>query len=374
MRFLCLPGAYGSAKNFGVQLGPFAKHMEDRGLATFAFTQGQHEVDPPTGWENYFGSRPLYRFFDVAEGDMFEAVRRVRHIPRGLSPEATMRLFQPDQPDQQPVRCDWSTFENALDHLMKVVDEDPDIDGLIGYSEGAMMAACIAAEENRRWEETGAPRRIKFAIFFAGTPPLIREGGGFVAKLADRHDTVINIPTFHVFGSNDPLVYASIALYNSCDQNTAHLYDHGLGHLVPRDADNVEQLGDTLSDVITRINAEHDEAAAATAAAAHDGDDDNASKEKWEEDVGDDTAAAAATTTAVGGVKTKPMTVAAAGEVALIPEFDVPSSFSAESTTTASRSSAASSAWSTAESDLDSRSSSHGPASVVDGIAKIQLK
>ncbi|KAI0179167.1 serine hydrolase-domain-containing protein [Hypoxylon sp. FL1284] len=264
MKFLCLPGAYGSAKNFAVQLGPFAKHMEDRGLATFAFTQGEHEAEPPLGWENYFGSRPLYRFLVAEEGDAFEVVRRVRHIPRGLSPEDTLRLFRPDEKhkDKDGSDYDWSPFRRAIDRVFQTIEDDPEIDGLIGYSEGAMVAACICAEENRRWEESGSPRRIQFAIFFAGTPPLVKDGDRYIAKLADEHGPVIRIPTFHVFGSNDPLVYSSVALFNSCDQDTAQLYDHGLGHLVPRDADNVEQLGDTLSDVITRINSDAAVAAA----------------------------------------------------------------------------------------------------------------
>ncbi|KAI0838661.1 serine hydrolase-domain-containing protein [Hypoxylon sp. FL0890] len=318
MRFLCLPGAYGSAKNFGVQLGPFAKHMEERGLATFAFTQGAHEVEPPLGWENYFGSRPLYRFIDTVKGDAFEVVRRVRHIPRGLSPEATLRLFKPDN----PIDFDWQTFRDALNHVFKTIDDDPEIDGLIGYSEGAMMAASICAEENRRWEENGTPKRIKFAIFFAGSPPLVAEGDGFIAKLADEHGTVIDIPTFHVFGSNDPLVYSSVALYNACNQDLAHLYDHGLGHLVPRDADNVEQLGDTLSDVITQINKAHAE-------------------------FGRDKASASGTQTPV-------------------------SEFAAEEYATSSltSSSAGGSTGSTAESDVDSRSS-HEVES--DGIVKAQV-
>ncbi|KAI0885679.1 serine hydrolase-domain-containing protein [Annulohypoxylon maeteangense] len=324
MRFLCLPGAYGSAKNFGVQLGPFSKHMEDRGLATFAFSQGEHEVEPPLGWENYFGSRPLYRFIDSSEGDAFAAIRRVRHIPRGLSPEDTLRLFSKND---EPLGFRWQTFREALDRLFKTIDEDPEIDGLIGYSEGAMMAASICAEENRRWEEKGVPRRIKFAIFFAGSPPLVSEGDGFVAKLADEHGISINIPTFHVFGSNDPLVYSSVALYNSCNQDTAQLYDHGLGHLVPRDADNVEQLGDTLSDVITKIN--------------KTGESEGRSNGKRVSRSG-------------SGAET-PVSVFTADEY----------------NTSSSAGSAASSAGSTAESDLDSRSS-HGVE--VDGIAKIQVK
>ncbi|XDG04146.1 hypothetical protein ABKA04_003761 [Annulohypoxylon sp. FPYF3050] len=333
MRFLCLPGAYGSAKNFGVQLGPFSKHMEDRGLATFAFTQGEHEVEPPLGWENYFGSRPLYRFIDAAEGDAFESIRRVRHIPRGLSPEATLRLFNNNE---EPTGFKRQSLREALDRLFKTIEEDPEIDGLIGYSEGAMMAASICAEENRRWEERGVPRRIKvclsqiyaflpnsFAIFFAGSPPLVSEGDRFVTKLADEHGTSIDIPTFHVFGSNDPLVYSSVALYNACNQDVAQLYDHGLGHLVPRDADNVEQLGDTLSDVITKIN-KNRESGGKRASRANSGADTPVS------------------------------------------EFTAD-----EYNTSSSTGSAASSAGSTAESDLDSRSS-HGVDAT--GIAKIQVK
>ncbi|KAI1446250.1 serine hydrolase-domain-containing protein [Annulohypoxylon stygium] len=327
MRFLCLPGAYGSAKNFGVQLGPFSKHMEDRGLATFAFTQGEHEVEPPLGWENYFGSRPLYRFIDAAEGDAFESIRRVRHIPRGLSPEATLRLFNNNE---EPMGVKRQSLREALDRLFKTIEEDPEIDGLIGYSEGAMMAASICAEENRRWEESGVPRRIKFAIFFAGSPPLVSEGDRFVTKLADEHGTSIDIPTFHVFGSNDPLVYSSVALYNACNQDVAQLYDHGLGHLVPRDADNVEQLGDTLSDVITKIN-KNRESGGKRASRANSGADTPVS------------------------------------------EFTADEYNTSSSTGSAASSagSAASLAGSTAESDIDSRSS-HGVET--GGIAKIQVK
>ncbi|KAI1207119.1 serine hydrolase-domain-containing protein [Annulohypoxylon truncatum] len=333
MRFLCLPGAFGSAKNFGVQLGPFSKHMEDRGLATFAFTQGEHEVEPPLGWENYFGSRPLYRFIDAAKGDAFEAIRRVRHIPRGLSPEATLRLFNSN--DNKPAGFKWQTFREALDRLFKTIDDDPEIDGLIGYSEGAMMAASICAEEDRRWKERGVPRRIKFAIFFAGSPPLVSEGDGFVAKLADEHGISIGIPTFHVFGSNDPLVYSSVALYNACDQDTAQLYDHGLGHLVPRDADNVEQLGDTLSDVITKINKTREAEGRCGGGGG-------------------------------GGNSRKRVSRSSGSSGAETPV----SEFTADEYNTSS-SAAASSAGSTAESDLDSRSS-HGVET--DGIAKIQVK
>jgi hypothetical protein len=96
---------------------------------------------------------------------------------------------------------------------------------------------------------------VQFGIFFSGTPPLaIEPDGRLIAKLADECASAIDIPTFHVFGSNDPLMYSAVALYNVCNQDTATLWDHGLGHLVPRDADTVTELGDILHDVIVKAD------------------------------------------------------------------------------------------------------------------------
>ncbi|KAK3936335.1 serine hydrolase FSH [Diplogelasinospora grovesii] len=261
MKFLCLPGAYGSAKNFQVQLGPLAEELEKRGLATFSYSQGIHEVDPPAGWEDYFGARPLYRFLDTTRGDAFEVLRRLRHAPRGLNPEDTMRLYQ-----NAGTAEDWHqrAWREVLDSVFDTIYADPEIDAIIGYSEGAMVAASLVVEEGLRSERSGCPRQIKFAIFISGAPALKLEGPDRVtAQLFDESGTVIKIPTFHIFGCNDAFLTSAIALYNVCDRNTASMYDHGLGHIVPRDAENVKQLGDILQDLIPKV----EEASQRTAAA-----------------------------------------------------------------------------------------------------------
>lgn len=181
MKFLCLPGAYGSAKvsrslrlvsmlakvvagltliaqNFRVQLGPLADELERRGLATFAYSQGSHEVEPPAGWEDYFGARPLYRFVDTYYGDTFENLRRLRHIPHSISAEDAIRMVrEAGEPE------DWfyGVCSDALDDLFKRVEEHPDIDAVIGYSEGAVMGASLILEEALRAQRTGYRRRIK---------------------------------------------------------------------------------------------------------------------------------------------------------------------------------------------------------------------
>ncbi|KAL2262603.1 hypothetical protein VTK26DRAFT_737 [Humicola hyalothermophila] len=252
MKFLCLPGAYGSAKNFRVQLGPLAEELERRGLATFTYTQGAHEVEPPAGWEDYFGTRPLYRFMDTRHGDNFANLRRLRHMPQGMNAEDAIRLFQDTGKGD-----DWhqEVWSEALDDVFKTVEENPEVDALIGYSEGAMIGASLVVEEARRAELYGTPRRIKFAIFISGSPPLKFEGDDrVVCQLADEAGVVIDIPTFHIFGCDDAFLGGAVALYNVCNRKTSTMFDHGLGHIVPRDAENVCRLADILECLIPKID------------------------------------------------------------------------------------------------------------------------
>ncbi|KAK0648285.1 serine hydrolase-domain-containing protein [Cercophora newfieldiana] len=252
MKFLCLPGAYGSAKNFAVQLGPLAEELSKRGVAEFTYSQGIHEVDPPTGWEDYFGARPLYRFLDTRRGDTFETLRRLRHVPHGMNPEDTMRMFQNGSEGEEWHQRAW---RDALESVFQTIDEDPEIDAIIGYSEGAMVGASLVVEEGLREKRTGIPRRIKFAIFISGAPPLKMEGDKRItAQLADEiTEPVIDIPTFHIFGCDDAFLSSAVALFNVCDQKSAMMYDHGLGHIVPRDNENVGILGNILGSIIPPV-------------------------------------------------------------------------------------------------------------------------
>ncbi|AEO60437.1 hypothetical protein MYCTH_54987 [Thermothelomyces thermophilus ATCC 42464] len=251
MKFLCLPGAYGSAKNFRVQLGPLADELERRGLATFAYSQGAHEVEPPAGWEDYFGARPLYRFLDTRHGDNFENLRRLRHMPYSINAEDAIRMFQDTGKGD-----DWHqpVWREAMDDVIKKVDEHPDVDAVIGYSEGAMVGASLIVEEGEQERRTGRKRRIKFAVFISGSPPLKFEGEDrVVALLADQSGVVIDIPTFHIFGCNDAFMGGAVALYNVCDPSKSAMFDHGLGHIVPRDAENVRMLADILEKLIPEV-------------------------------------------------------------------------------------------------------------------------
>ncbi|KIN02400.1 hypothetical protein OIDMADRAFT_41494 [Oidiodendron maius Zn] len=240
MRYLCLPGAFGSAKNFQVQLGPFCKELSSDGKTSFFFTQGEIECKPPPGFLDYFGPAPHYRFFEYDGIEKNDVLERIRDFPEGETPEEVLRELAPPQGAEGLQQ----SVQNALDAVYRTMDKHGPFDGLCAYSEGTVVASTLILEEQRRFLEEGIPRRIKAAVFFAGWPPLDVRHCSIV--LADEYEEFIQIPTCHVVGAGDPYLKGAVALYNICDEDSAILFDHGKGHTLPRDAKTLRELADTI--------------------------------------------------------------------------------------------------------------------------------
>lgn len=64
--------------------------------------------------------------------------------------------------------------------------------------------------------------------------------------LADECEDVIDVPTCHIIGCNDPYIHGAMALFSVCDDDTATLFDHGKGHTVPRDAKTIQELAEVI--------------------------------------------------------------------------------------------------------------------------------
>lgn len=124
------------------------------------------------------------------------------------------------------------------------------LQGLIGYSEGAMAAATMVMEEEYRQRTDSRPRQIKCAIFFAGWPPVAETD--YLDTEAEV-EAAVDVPTFHVIGSGDPFVEASMTLYRVCAEDTAELFDHGQGHMMPREMKTLKELSDALDQFVDGI-------------------------------------------------------------------------------------------------------------------------
>lgn len=86
--------------------------------------------------------------------------------------------------------------KEAMNYLYRVMEKEGPFDGIVGYSEGATVAATLLFHEQRRFESEGRIPMFKCALFFAGWPPMTPELDGLV--LADESDLTITIPTCHI--------------------------------------------------------------------------------------------------------------------------------------------------------------------------------
>ncbi|RDA94904.1 hypothetical protein CP533_0191 [Ophiocordyceps camponoti-saundersi (nom. inval.)] len=250
MKFLCLHGSYGSAKNFQVQLAPFIAEVERSTPGRFLWIDGFHPITPPDGFESYFGTPPLYKFIQQdGVGSLNNFVDKLRDFPAADSPENTVRELLKGQEFYTG-----SCVRTCIDKILQLIADDPEIEGVLGYSEGAMTAATLILEEKRRSEELGTPRRIKCGIFFSGWPPVALRGDDKVeCLLADECEDLIDIPTCHIVGCKDPYIHGAMALYDMCDPDTAELFDHGKGHTLPRDTMTIGELASSVNQVMSKV-------------------------------------------------------------------------------------------------------------------------
>jgi predicted esterase len=128
-------------------------------------------------------------------------LERIRNFPKGATAEDQMRELMrggPDSAPSTPIEYDSTnqSAQEALDYLYRIMEEDGPFDGIIGYSEGATVAATLILHEQRRFVQEGRQPMLKCALFFAGWPPMNPDLDGLV--LADQSDLTITIPTCHI--------------------------------------------------------------------------------------------------------------------------------------------------------------------------------
>lgn len=160
--------------------------------------------------------------------------------------EKTMRDFFRKEaiPHAQLIR-------RMLDRLHRTIEEHGPFQGVIGYSEGATVAATLLVDVQRRCQLTGSKNTLTHAIFFSGWPPFDPDGP--VLLLSDMVGQIIQCRTIHVLGSTDPFIHGSLALYDVCKEDNALIFDHGKGHLVPREPKVLKELAAFVRTHMTEV-------------------------------------------------------------------------------------------------------------------------
>jgi len=272
MRFLCLHGMGTNADIFESQLGKDPHHVQHLleqislisfqyaapiilGYAsthTFDFVDAQHECPPAPGISGFFP--PPYLAWHTRYED--------EHI------------------------------EAAHSYLRSIIEEDGPYDGVIGFSQGAALAASFILCDEYHGGLGGGKLPFKMAAFFncvmlfSPSKEIGSYIGEQVRQMEEKHaaflegrivDTTtaktndeanisplkdiygfvpdafpirISIPTFHVVGAEDQFEEHSQALIKLCQTDKTEVFTFEGGHEIPRNKPDVQKCVDMLEMVV----------------------------------------------------------------------------------------------------------------------------
>ena len=213
----------------------------------FHFLNGLHEVARFPMLESHYHG-PFFRWY----------ARNVVSIPQVMA-SAQAQPGSPSSPEElaRQIRqlCPGDAEPEAATQYVRDFASSSELgpfDGLLGFSEGASIAANILIEQER----SSSVRPFKCAILISGLPPL--QPGNRDAFLADAMGQIITTPTVHIVGAQDPGWLGGLALFNLCVEGTASLYKHAQGHDIPRVPAITKEMVALIHEMLARVN-EHDQ-------------------------------------------------------------------------------------------------------------------
>ncbi|KAE9380744.1 hypothetical protein N431DRAFT_477623 [Stipitochalara longipes BDJ] len=250
MRFLCLHGMGTNADIFESQLAPIISQYSS--THTFDFIDAPHECPPAPGISEVFP--PPYLAWQVQ--------------------------YEPEQ------------IEEAHSFLKSVIEEDGPYDGVIGFSQGAALAASFILCDEYHGGSSGGKPPFQMAAFFncvmlfSPSQEIGTHIGEQVRQMEEKHaaflegrevestttktndvinispskdiygfvpDTFpirISIPTFHVIGAEDQFQEYSRALIGLCQADKTEVFTFEGGHEIPRSKADVQKCVDMLDMVV----------------------------------------------------------------------------------------------------------------------------
>ena len=231
LRILCLHGFRQSASNFKGRTSALAKKLKH--IAELVFIDAPHELSfvyqpiqgccsdkpsPPA-------ATPKWKFaWLVAPNSSFNAEQdwKAADVP-----------FDPLQYQQQT-----KGFEESYTYLENAISEIGNLDGILGFSQGAAMAALFCRQQQKT---CGAPK-FRFGMFCSGYP----------APVGNFDGEPIKLPSLHCFGNGEGhdrqiANRASAELAGQFQLDCCSVVEHDMGHIIPTRSPYIDQIKDFLS-------------------------------------------------------------------------------------------------------------------------------
>ncbi|KAL4936565.1 serine hydrolase FSH [Aspergillus oleicola] len=239
MRFLCLHGRGTNSNIFEVQLAALRSRLSSQ--HSFDFIDAEYDCRAAPGIREFYSS-PYLCWYE-----------------RG-SPEEV---------------------RSAHRYLVSVIEEDGPYDGVVGFSEGAALAASVLLSS----ESSSSQPHFKIAILFNSVVPFVpcEQMGQPLSDVVEGHKDSyldillanaaeataqeqmmwlsqvhcfspkeqfkISIPTIHVIGARDSFKESSQGVVDLCRSNLAQVLFHEGGHELPQDDSTLDRCAELIETV-----------------------------------------------------------------------------------------------------------------------------
>lgn len=128
-----------------------------------------------------------------------------------------------------------TSMSQALSQLAHYISEEGPFDGVLGFSQGALLAATYLIQFSQ--DHPSRPLPFKCAVFFSGGIPVDPQA---LEKGELRHidpkvaGEVVRLPTANIWGRNDTVwPGSSEVLCALCEDSNRNVYIHDEGHDIP---------------------------------------------------------------------------------------------------------------------------------------------
>uniref|UniRef100_A0A7N0UYP9 Rhodanese domain-containing protein n=1 Tax=Kalanchoe fedtschenkoi TaxID=63787 RepID=A0A7N0UYP9_KALFE len=231
LKVLCLHGFRQNASGFKGRTASLAKKLKN--LAELVFVDAPHELSffyQPTKQVSL--QKPLFQPdpppLDKCTNKFawLVAPNTINHSETGW--KLADSRFDPLQYEQQTEGLDIS-----FSYLKSKFSQEGPFDGILGFSQGAAMAALLCARREMLSEEIS----FRFAILCSG----------FAVQLSEVKPNSINCPSLHIYGS-DQDKDRQIARQSSSDlaalfeKGCSDVIQHDSGHIIPTRSPYIDQV------------------------------------------------------------------------------------------------------------------------------------
>jgi predicted esterase len=151
-------------------------------------------------------------------------------------------------------------FAEGLESIISYMATHGPFTGIIGFSQGAVLAAIVAAimehKQLSQWNKYQHPK-LRFVVCYSGN---LLPGDEYKRF----YETKVTTPVLHVLGTSDKVVpaFRSLELAESCEgaDKNGWIIRHSGGHLVPMDIEILEALVCFVKACVQEVEVDREEA------------------------------------------------------------------------------------------------------------------